>query len=59
MKDLTQGSIPRHLLALSVPMALGMMLQTLYWFVDLYFVSQLGDAAIAGSAPAATSCSWS
>jgi len=48
MKDLTQGSIPRHVIALSVPMAAGMLLQTLYWFVDLYFVSQLGDAAIAG-----------
>ena len=48
MKDLTQGSIARHVVALSVPMAAGMLLQTLYWFVDLYFVSQLGEAAIAG-----------
>jgi putative MATE family efflux protein len=48
MKDLTQGSIRRHLAALAVPMGAGMLLQTLYWFVDLYFVSQLGDAAIAG-----------
>jgi len=52
MRDLTQGSIPRHVIALSVPMAAGMLLQTLYWFVDLYFVSQLGDAAIAGVASA-------
>ena len=48
MKDLTQGSIPRHLVQLSVPIALGMLLQTLYFFVDLYFVSRLGEAAIAG-----------
>lgn len=48
MKDLTQGSIPRHLAALALPMAAGMLLQTLYFFVDLYFVSSLGDAAIAG-----------
>jgi putative MATE family efflux protein len=48
MKDLTAGPIPRHLVALALPMGAGMLLQTLYWFVDLYFVSQLGDAAIAG-----------
>ena len=29
-------------------MALGMLFQTLYFLVDLYFVAQLGDAAIAG-----------
>src|SRR6185503_4844839 len=52
MRDLTQGSIPRHVVALSVPMAAGMLLQTLYFFVDLYFVAQLGDAAIAGVAAA-------
>ena len=48
MKDLTQGSIPRHVVALAIPMMAGMLLQTLYFFVDLYFVAGLGDAAIAG-----------
>jgi len=48
MKDLTQGSIPRHLVQLCVPIAMGMLLQTLCFFVDLYFVSRLGEAAIAG-----------
>src|SRR5690242_5766425 len=48
MKDLTQGPIGGHVLALSIPMAAGMLLQTIYFFVDLYFVAQLGDAAIAG-----------
>ena len=48
MKDLTQGSIPRHLASMSMQMGAGMLLQTLYFFVDLYFVSKLGDAAIAG-----------
>ena len=48
MKDLTQGSITRHLLEMAAPMAIGMLIQTLYYFVDLYFVAQLGDAAIAG-----------
>ncbi len=48
MKDLTHGPVFRHLVALSVPIAVGMLLQTLYFLVDLYFVSGLGDAAIAG-----------
>src|SRR5437762_8826014 len=48
MKDLTSGSIPRHVVELAVPMMAGVLLQTLYFFVDLYFVAQLGDAAIAG-----------
>jgi len=34
-------------------MAAGMLLQTLYFFVDLYFVSRLGEAAVAGVAVAA------
>jgi putative MATE family efflux protein len=52
MKDLTQGPIPRHVVALAIPMMLGMLLQTLYFFVDLYFVARLGDAAIAGASVA-------
>jgi putative MATE family efflux protein len=48
MKDLTKGSIPSHIIAMAVPMAAGMIFQTLYFFVDLYFVAKLGDAAVAG-----------
>ena len=48
MKDLTKGSISSHIVAMAVPMAAGMIFQTLYFFVDLYFVAKLGDAAIAG-----------
>jgi putative MATE family efflux protein len=48
MKDLTQGPVPRQLAALAVPIAAGMLLQTLYYLVDLYFVARLGDAAMAG-----------
>ena len=48
MHDLTQGSIPRHIIRMAVPMAIGMVFQTLYYLVDLYFVGRLGDAAIAG-----------
>jgi len=48
MKDLTQGSIPRHLIIMAIPMMVGMLVQTLYFLVDLYFVGKLGDTAIAG-----------
>lgn len=48
MKDLTQGPIPRQVVAMAVPIAAGMVFQTLYFLVDLYFVAGLGDAALAG-----------
>ncbi len=48
MRDLTKGSIPAHLFNLAAPIMIGMLFQTLYYLIDLYFVSKLGDAAIAG-----------
>lgn len=54
MKDLTQGSIPRTILAMAAPVAAGMIFQTLYLLVDLYFVAALGDAAVAGVGAAGT-----
>jgi putative MATE family efflux protein len=48
MKDLTQGPIPKLLVEMAVPIAIGMLFQTLYFIIDLYFVSRIGDAAIAG-----------
>lgn len=33
---------------MAVPMAIGMVFQTLYYLVDLFFVGRLGDAALAG-----------
>ena len=48
MRDLTQGPIPRHIAAMAAPIAIGLIVQTLYYLVDIYFVAQLGDAAIAG-----------
>jgi putative MATE family efflux protein len=48
MKDLSTGSIPGHIATMSIQMAIGILVQTLYFFTDLYFVSKLGDAAIAG-----------
>jgi putative MATE family efflux protein len=48
MRDLTEGPIDGHLLAMAAPIAAGMIFQTLYFLVDLYFVGRLGGAAIAG-----------
>lgn len=48
MQDLTRGSIARHIILLALPIAAGMIFQTLYFLVDLYFVSRIGEAAIAG-----------
>ncbi|MBS0458318.1 MAG: MATE family efflux transporter [Proteobacteria bacterium] len=53
MQDLTRGPIPRHLASMAAPIAIGMLFQTLYVLVDLFFVSRLGDAAIAGVGAAA------
>lgn len=35
-------------MTMALQMGAGLLLQTVYFFVDLYFVSKLGDAAIAG-----------
>jgi putative MATE family efflux protein len=48
MKDLTQGTTTRNIIAMAAPIAFGMIFQTLYYLVDLYFVAGLGDTAIAG-----------
>lgn len=48
MRDLTQGPVIRHIVAMALPIAFGMIFQTLYYLVDLYFVARLGDAAMAG-----------
>ena len=37
MKDLTEK-----------PILVGMLFQTLYFLIDLYFVARIGDAALAG-----------
>lgn len=54
MRDLTQGPIPGHLVAMAVPIAVGMLAQTLYFLIDLYFVARLGDASLAGVGAAGT-----
>jgi putative MATE family efflux protein len=48
MKDLTQGPITGHVVTLALPIFFGLIVQTLYFLIDLYFVSRLGPSAIAG-----------
>ena len=54
MRDLTQGGITRTIIAMAAPVAFGMLFQTLYLLVVLYFVARLGDAAVAGVGAAGT-----
>ncbi len=52
MRDLTQGSIRGHLVAMAMPITIGMLVQTLYLMVDLWFVAGLGKQSVAGVAAA-------
>ncbi|MFL6698727.1 MAG: MATE family efflux transporter [Vitreoscilla sp.] len=52
MRDLTQGSIRGHLIAMAMPITIGMLVQTMYLMVDLYFVAGVGKEAVAGVAAA-------
>lgn len=54
MKDLTQGPTTKIILAMAIPVAAGMIFQTLYLLVDLYFVAALGDDSVAGVGTAGT-----
>ncbi len=54
MRDLTRGPIAGHLAFMAAPIAVGMFVQTLYFLVDLYFVSRLGDVPLAGVSAAGT-----
>ena len=54
MKDLTQGSTTKIIMAMAIPVAAGMIFQTLYLLVDLYFVAALGEDSVAGVGAAGT-----
>ncbi|HSD74930.1 MAG TPA: MATE family efflux transporter [Steroidobacteraceae bacterium] len=54
MKDLTQGPISGHLAQMSLFLGAGMLIQTLYYIVDLYFVAGIGQTALAGVSAAGT-----
>jgi len=47
MQDLTSGPLVRHLLKTTSFMLVTMMVQTLYYLVDLYWVGRLGPQAVA------------
>lgn len=47
-QDLTQGSITRKLLGMAAFIGVGLVFQTAYFLVDLYFVASQGATAIAG-----------
>src|SRR3954471_2145219 len=47
MKDLTEGSVVRHLLNMAAFMAMSMLVSMLYLLADLYWVGRLGKEAIA------------
>ena len=48
VKDLTSGSISKHLRILALPAALGMLFHTLYNITDVYFSGLLSTNAQAG-----------
>jgi putative MATE family efflux protein len=48
MKDLTAGPVVRHLLSMAAPVMAFLLVQAIYFLVDLYFVAPLGEVAIAG-----------
>lgn len=54
MKDLTQGSVTKHLLNMAAFMVMSMLVQTLYLLADLYWVGRLGKEAIAAVGVAGT-----
>src|ERR1043165_897774 len=45
--DYTQGSIPRAVVLLAIPMILELSLESVFAVVDMFFVSKLGKNAIA------------
>lgn len=50
VRDLTSGSIARHLVNTTSFMLVTMVVQTLYVLVDLYWVGRLGTEAVAAVA---------
>lgn len=47
-RDLTQGPVSGHLIAMAIPAAMGMIFNTLYNLTDFWFAGKLSDDALAG-----------
>ena len=47
-KDLTQGSIYKHMIRIGIPAAMGMVFNTLYNLTDNWFAGRLSDLALSG-----------
>ena len=47
-KDLTQGSVYKHMIRIGIPAALGMVFNTLYNLTDNWFAGQISDVALSG-----------
>lgn len=52
MRDLTKDSITSHILTMAAPVAIGLLSQFAYQLVNLYFISRIGPAAVAGMSAA-------
>lgn len=51
-KDLTKGSVRKHIVFLAIPMLVAMFMHNLYNLVDTFFVGRIGPEAIAAVAAA-------
>ncbi len=47
-RDLTQGSVYKHMIRIGIPAALGMVFNTLYNLTDNWFAGQISDVALSG-----------
>jgi putative MATE family efflux protein len=48
VSDLTRGSVMMHILRMAAPVAISMMASIAYQLIDIYFLAELGSAAVAG-----------